>query len=115
MSLRKLKRSQSKKSQKQLVSHYGTGHPSQLLQAARALLQAGNLQEAEKAYKHIIMVFPGQAAAHNDLGALYHSHGKLQEALLHYKKAITADGNYPQALTNSPLPGSGHQQGLCFL
>jgi len=103
MSLRKLKRSQSKKSQKQLVSHYGTGHPSQLLQTARALLQAGNLQEAEKAYKQIIIAFPGQAAAHNDLGALYHSQGKLQEALLHYKKAIAADGNYPQALTNYGL------------
>ncbi len=103
MSLRKLKRSQSKKSQKQLVSQYGTGHPAQLLQAARGFLQSGNAGEAEKVYKQIIMAFPSQAAAHNDLGALYHSQGKLKEAISHYKKAIAIDGSYPQALTNYGL------------
>ena len=100
MSLRKLKRNKSKKSQQSLSSQYGMADLSGLMKTAQGYLQSGRLQEAEKMYKQIVSAFPASASAHNDLGALYHSQGDLKTAISHYKQAIASDKDYPQALNN---------------
>lgn len=109
MSLRKLKRSRSKKSQRQLVSKHGTVDPGKLLQVAQQHLRAGDVREAEQVFKQIITAFPGNAAACNDLGVLYHSQGKIDAAVAFYRKALAIDRNYLQAHIN--LGRALHQQG----
>lgn len=100
MSLRKLKRKKSKKSQQYLSARYGRADLAGLMKTAQGHLQSGSLQKAEKMYKQIISAFPSGASAHNDLGALYHSQGELKKAISHYKQAIAIEENYLQALNN---------------
>lgn len=103
MSLRKLKRKQLKKTQKNLSTMHGTSDPGQLLQSARQHHQAGHLQQAEKAYMELLRAFPDHAAGHNDIGVLYHSLNQLDKALFHYNKAVSLKADYPQALINSGI------------
>lgn len=100
MSLRKLKRKKSKKSQQSLSARYGMADLNGLMKAAQGHLQSGRLQDAEKMYKQILSAFPVSASAHNDLGTLYHSQGDLKKAISHYKKSIAIDTNYLPALNN---------------
>ena len=103
MSLRKFKRSKSKKNSRDLVSQHGSADPGMLLRVAQGYQQAGKVKDAEKVYVQLARAFPGNPAVHNDLGTLFHSQGKLKEALSHYKKAIAIDQNNIQALTNYGL------------
>lgn len=100
MSLRKLKRKKSKKSQQYLSARYGMADLNGLLKAAQGHLQAGRLHDAEKMYKQILSAFPASASAHNDLGTLYHSQKDLKKAISYYKKSIAIDKNYLPALNN---------------
>jgi len=100
MSLRKLKRKKSKKSQQYLSTRYGMADLNRLMKAAQGHLQSGRLQDAEKMFKQIISAFPASASAHNDLGTLYHSQKDLKKAISYYKKSIAIDKNYLPALNN---------------
>ncbi|MCB2183419.1 MAG: tetratricopeptide repeat protein [Desulfobulbaceae bacterium] len=103
MSLRKLKRKRSKSAQKNLTRSFGTADPDQLLQIAQKHHHAGDLGQAEKAYRELLRAFPNHAAGHNDLGVLFHSLNQPQKALFHYKKAVSLKADYPQALINSGI------------
>lgn len=103
MSVRKLKRSKTKKVRPETSLAHGALSPKQLIQLGLQHHYAGNLLEAEKAYQLVIASFPDNAEAYNNLGALYHGQGKLDTAAAQYSKALELEPHYPEALTNFGL------------
>lgn len=64
-----------------------TASSQEIYQAIQPLVQGGKHDEAILALKKLVKKFPDYALAHNDLGVLYYSKGKKQEALQHYQQA----------------------------
>ncbi len=62
--------------------------------------RAGRLAEAERIYKQILRVQPGNAGAHNNLGVALKNQDKLDEAIACYKRALKADPNHIEAYNN---------------
>ncbi|MEW5717237.1 MAG: tetratricopeptide repeat protein [Chloroflexota bacterium] len=63
--------------------------------------QAGNLTDAEAAYRKAIELNPNDAAAHNNLGALLaEDAARAADAEAAYREAIRLDPNYAQAHNN---------------
>lgn len=61
---------------------------------------AGQLAEAETAYRNAVAREPGHARALNNLGCVLHMQGRLQEALTAYCRALELDPSLPQANQN---------------
>jgi tetratricopeptide (TPR) repeat protein len=70
--------------------------------AARAhqALGAGRLPEAEAVYRKIVALWPGIAAAHNNLGIILAQQGKLDEALAQFERAVALEPNFAEAHNN---------------
>ncbi|MCK5194358.1 MAG: sulfotransferase [Desulfobulbaceae bacterium] len=92
MSLRKLKRNKSKKSQQNLTSRYGTSDLNGLMKIAQGYLKSGRFQEAEKMYKQIISAFPA-SEAWKSLGLMYTRMMKFNKAIAAYEKVVAANPN----------------------
>ena len=100
MSLRKFKRSKSKKTRQDLSSQYGTIDAGKLFQVAQGYLRSGNHQEAEKVYRQLIKAFPPNPAVYSDLGTLYHNMGDFKQAITFLKKALDIAPDHVDALKN---------------
>src|SRR5438477_2115028 len=84
-------------------SNPGTGGA----QATAALLQqalreqvAGNLTQAEPKFLEVIRRDPGNKFASYDLGLIYQTQGKLDDAERRYRVALTVDAKFGPALYN---------------
>ena len=62
--------------------------------------QAGNLRQAEKLYRAIILAQPDNFAAMHLLGALLHQHGKPEAAVPLFERAISLKGDDPEMHSN---------------
>lgn len=61
---------------------------------AQAMVQRGELEEAERELERIIESYPEFSPAHNDIGVLCYQKGAKDEAVRHYQKAAAlAPGN----------------------
>lgn len=61
----------------------------------------GNIPEAEKANKQVIVYNPLFAKAYNNLGAIEGQRGEFKEAAQNFKKAADLDSNYLDAISNT--------------
>ncbi len=80
---------QSEQQQTTARKHRALAHFAQGLKAH----QAGNLSDAEAAYREAIMLDPNDAQAHSNLGVLLKSLGRPADAEAEYREAIRLDPN----------------------
>lgn len=62
--------------------------------------QAGNLTEAERAYRGAVVKDPANHVAASNLANIYCRTGKYEEAFVYYRKALTVRPDYVPALNN---------------
>jgi len=72
-----------------------------MLQAARASLNAGRMQEAIAAYQAILKRDPGNVDALTHFGLILAMAGHADRALEHFERALAIDADYPEALSYS--------------
>ena len=88
-----------KSSIEELITTYGDGStaglPSgfqqdleQRLDTGEQQFAAGNSRAAEEIFAGILVDYPDQAQAHNNLGVLYYANGDKEKALHHYRQAV---------------------------
>lgn len=77
--------------------------------AALAHHAGGRLQQAETLYRQVLLLKPGLADAHNNLGNLLRQRGNLGGAVASYREALRRQPEYPEALSNLGL--ALHEQG----
>ena len=77
-----------------------TGNPTERLNQGQAALAAGNLAEAEQAYRAASGLDPRSAQAQFGLGNVYVRQGRLAEAEAAYRNALALDPNLGAARTN---------------
>jgi tetratricopeptide (TPR) repeat protein/tRNA A-37 threonylcarbamoyl transferase component Bud32 len=68
-----------------------------MIQAANARLQ-NNFDKAIEAYDNLSKLLPNDPQVQFELGALYESHGALDQAHEHYAKVVQSDPKYVEAL-----------------
>ncbi len=73
---------------------------SKQLEQGIAFHNAGKLGEAEKLYRNVLKVDPGNADANNLLGLIAHSVGKSELACQFYRKAVEANPGFSEAHFN---------------
>ena len=83
--------------EKRKVSHDPN---SQTLDQAIKFHQAGNLQQAEQYYRHILQADPRNVDALHLLGVLYHQAGRDDLAASHIGEAVRLKPNFPLAYSN---------------
>jgi len=59
------------------------------------LIEAGELEKAEKALRERIVQYPQNAMLHYNLGVLYHRQGALEKARVAYQQALQLDPDNP--------------------
>lgn len=74
-----------------------------ILEAAAALREAGQLEEALSKVNALIAASPELAVAYNYQGTLYHALSRYAEAILSYQKALDCQSNYLDAYYNLGL------------
>ena len=62
--------------------------------------QTDRISQAITANQKLVVLTPGDAGAHNNLGNALLAHGNLEEAKLSYKKSITLKPDYAEAHSN---------------
>ena len=70
------------------------------LRAAEEHIKAGDIGNADKAYRRALEINPKYAEAHNGVGCMQIFKGNLQEAKAHLEKAIEYDPNLAEAYSN---------------
>ncbi|SMF41169.1 TPR repeat-containing protein [Tistlia consotensis] len=80
-----------------------------LLARAAQLHKAGDLPAAVQTYRQAIVVDPGFAEAHNNLGAALRAWGKRNEAIVAYQEALALAPDY--ALAHANLGGALAESG----
>lgn len=65
--------------------------------------EKGKFAQAVKEYEEAIRVFPGLAAAHNNLGSVLFALGRFPEAVASFERAVRLDEKYGQAHFNLAL------------
>lgn len=86
-----------------------TSPAAPLLARAAQLHKAGDLPAAVQTYRQAIVVDPGFAEAHNNLGAALRAWGKRNEAISAYLEALKLDPDY--ALAHANLGGALAESG----
>lgn len=99
MSLRKFKRTHSKKAKTRTLRS-PSEEGGNLLTLAVQHHQAGRLKKAELLYNKAIKTSPDLITAYNNLGVLLHDQGKMDEAASLYQRALTIAPDYCDALKN---------------
>lgn len=74
--------------------------PEEALRLAIQLHQHGRVEEAERIYRMILSVFPGQPETLHFLGVLLHQRGESEHGIACIRQAIERQGTYPAALNN---------------
>lgn len=77
-----------------------TASPQQLLQAALQHHQAGHLDEAERLYRQLLSLLPGQPDVVRNLGLVLHQKGNHAGAVELLDQSIRAKPNVPNAHNN---------------
>jgi len=72
-------------------------------QNALALEQAGNIEQAQAAWKSLLAAQPNSAEAYAHLGLLEARQDHYQEAIAHYRKALALDPRFPNLRLNLGL------------
>ena len=67
---------------------------------AEARRRQGRIDETVALYERALAVQPGNAIAHNNLGANLESLGKREEAIVHYRRAAELRPRWPVAREN---------------
>jgi tetratricopeptide (TPR) repeat protein len=70
---------------------------------ARALIKAGDLEQATLLFRQVVAAYPNDAQARNGLGELLYRQGKFAEALQEFDKALVADPSNGAAKKNRDL------------
>src|SRR5579859_7299827 len=70
---------------------------AELFTAATAQHRAGALLEAERAYRHILALFPDHAETHGMLGIALVTQGKASEAVSHFERLVALKPSHPGA------------------
>ena len=83
------------------------GNPAFKRGLAMALAQSGNLQEAEKLFRELLLQYPGSASLNYLLGDVMRNAQKPQEAIAYLMKAVAAD---PKLLTAQSSLGLAYLQ-----
>jgi len=73
---------------------------NRLLQQALAHHQSGNLAEAERLYRQLMLAAPKDAGAPHYLGVIRAQQGRNREALILMEKALKLSPNAPEILSN---------------
>jgi SAM-dependent methyltransferase/tetratricopeptide (TPR) repeat protein len=68
---------------------------AELFGAAVAQHRAGALGEAERRYRHILMLFPNHAETHGMLGVALFTQGQIGEAVSHFERAAALKPGLP--------------------
>src|SRR5262245_5973135 len=77
------------------LSVFAHTNPDQVLSQALQAHQAGNLEEAARAYEKFLSLRPERADIRSNLGAVLSRLGRYQEAIEQYQRALKLDpGNY---------------------
>lgn len=63
-------------------------------------LQRLQPEKARSCFEHAVKLRPDYATAWNSLGAALNEMGELDQAMLHYQKALEIDGSFPEPLFN---------------
>jgi tetratricopeptide (TPR) repeat protein len=79
---------------------HGAPSPYQHFLAGCRAEEAGDLDQAERCYRHAIELEPSLAAAHTNLGNLAHRRGAADEARRSYQRALDVDPDQPEARFN---------------
>jgi tetratricopeptide (TPR) repeat protein len=61
------------------------------------LRERKDIDGAEKAFCRAIEINPQQAEAHDNLGVIYETQGRLEDAAREFREAVATRPNYPQA------------------
>lgn len=69
----------------------GSQNADEKYKFVKLLADKGDREGAIKILKHILEDEPGHAMAHNDLGVLSYQIGKVEEAFVYYKEAMSLD------------------------
>ena len=70
----------------------------QLVDAERNLVFL--VDEAVKGYRRVLQSTPSNAEMHNNLGVLLLRKGEVEEAIIHFSKALSIDPSYRTAQEN---------------
>jgi protein O-mannosyl-transferase len=79
---------------------YAPDDPKLYHNLGKAYLEAGNFQEAKKAFQKAIEIAPQNASLYNILGTAYNASGDRQNAAFFYQKAISINPDYADAYYN---------------
>jgi tetratricopeptide (TPR) repeat protein len=74
-----------------------------LVASGLKLLSTGNTNAAEQLFQQAITRNPKDPVAYYDLGVVYQREGDTRDALLQYRKALTANPRYVPALFNQAI------------
>ncbi|MBT4899492.1 MAG: tetratricopeptide repeat protein, partial [Nitrospina sp.] len=70
------------------------------------LVQRGDIAGALLHYQQAIILDPGFAKAHNNLGSTLAGQGRFEGAMVHFERALSIDPNYNDARKNLELARS---------
>jgi tetratricopeptide (TPR) repeat protein len=71
-----------------------------LVLRGRRLAEGGQFAEAEKLFRRVLEIRPGNARDFTNLGAALAAQGKVEEAVAQYDRALALDADDPVALSN---------------
>lgn len=87
----------------QIVGRHYTQDPAHLLshnRKAEALWASGDVGAAKEIFAQIVAVDPQQATPLNNLGVIAYQHGRMEEAITYFERAIAADPAHAEAREN---------------
>lgn len=64
------------------------------LLAFASFTRAGTFRDAESSFRDVLLKNPASPTAHNNLGNVLHHQGKLDQAILEYRRSIELDPSY---------------------
>jgi len=71
-----------------LKGSFAAAAPEESYRKARGFIEESKFTEAARSLEDYLLVRPGDALAHNDLGCLYYRLGERDKTLEHYEKAV---------------------------
>jgi tetratricopeptide (TPR) repeat protein len=81
----------------------GAEESDRMLIAGVQLFKERKFEEAEQAFTKVLVLQPGNAVAHNNLGMVLKAQERLPEAEAQYSAALQNNPQYPEALNNLGL------------
>jgi tetratricopeptide (TPR) repeat protein len=95
-----------------------TTYAAFLSEAGSRYFQQGKLVFAERLFRKAVVLRPGSAEAHNNLGSVIAEEGNLDEAASYFSRAITLNPNFADAyfnLANTYIDRGRKKEGIEYL